>query len=60
MDAYGRERLPALLRGLGEHETWDTLIPAVFSVSAGEFEAGWQAYVATHYALRADAQPRSE
>lgn len=60
VDAYSRERLPALLGGLGEYETWDTLIPAVFGVPADEFEAGWQAYVATHYARLTEAQPRSE
>src|SRR4029079_18836432 len=48
---YGRERLPALVAGLGQYETWDTLLPAVFGVSAAEFEAGWQAYLAAHYAV---------
>jgi hypothetical protein len=46
---YGRERLPALVAGLGQYESWDTLVPAVFGVSAAEFEAGWQAYLAAHY-----------
>lgn len=50
---YGREHLPALVAGLGQHKTWDTLIPAVFGVSSAEFAAGWQAYLAgmsTRYA----------
>jgi hypothetical protein len=46
---YGRDRLPALVAGLGQHESWDTLLPAVFGVSPAEFEAGWQAYLAAHY-----------
>jgi hypothetical protein len=46
---YGRERLPALLHGLGHYSTWETLLPAVLGVSPAEFEAGWQAYLATHY-----------
>jgi hypothetical protein len=46
---YGRERLPELVGVLGEHEGWETLIPAVFGVSAEEFEAGWQGYVAARY-----------
>ncbi|MFQ5857748.1 MAG: hypothetical protein ACE5LU_19250 [Anaerolineae bacterium] len=49
MDTYGPEMLRALVRGLGEHETWDTLIPAVFDVSARDFEAGWQAYLVARY-----------
>jgi hypothetical protein len=48
---YGRERLPALVAGLGQYESWNTLIPAVFGVSATEFEAGWQAYLTAHYGV---------
>lgn len=50
---YGRERLPALLLGLSQHSTWETLIPAVFGVSQTEFEAGWQAYLAVHFSSMA-------
>jgi hypothetical protein len=46
---YGRERLPMLVAGLGQYEDWETLLPAVFNVSATEFEAGWQAHLATSY-----------
>jgi hypothetical protein len=57
---YGRERLPTLPGGLvgargPGYETWDALVPAVFGVSAGEFEAGWQAYLAARYAQSSDA-----
>jgi len=48
---YGHERLPDLLAGLGQYKSWETLIPATFGVSAAEFEAGWQAYLATHYGI---------
>jgi hypothetical protein len=52
---YGRERLPALVAGIGQHKRWETLIPAVFSVSADEFETGWQAHLAAHYGVSPDA-----
>lgn len=48
-ETYGRDRLPALLQGLSQHESWRRLIPAVFDVSADEFEAGWQVYLTTRY-----------
>jgi hypothetical protein len=51
---YGRERLPALVAGLGRYNTWDRLLPAVFGVSAAEFEAGWQAYLVTRYGVSLD------
>jgi hypothetical protein len=47
--AYGRERLPALVAGLGQYESWDALIPAVFGVSTTEFETGWQAHIDMYY-----------
>jgi hypothetical protein len=52
---YGRDRLPVLMAGLGQSESWDTLLPAVYGVSSAEFEAGWQAYLADHYAVPVDA-----
>ncbi|RIK39665.1 MAG: hypothetical protein DCC55_17555 [Chloroflexi bacterium] len=48
---YGRERLPALVAGLRQHNTWETLVPAVYGVSAAEFEAGWHDYLATQYGI---------
>lgn len=48
---YGRKQLPVLVGALGEHERWETLIPAVFGVSMDEFESGWQAYLAAQYDL---------
>jgi hypothetical protein len=46
---YGRERLPALLAGMGQHASWETLLPAVYGVSPAEFETGWQEYLTLHY-----------
>jgi hypothetical protein len=48
---YGLERLPVLMAGLGQYESWETLLPAGFGVSAAEFEAGWQAYLVAHYGM---------
>jgi hypothetical protein len=42
---YGRADIRALWSALPEHDDWQTLMPAVFGVSAVEFEAGWQAYL---------------
>jgi hypothetical protein len=44
MATHGRARLVALLNGMQRYDTWETLIPAVFEVSAEQFEAGWQEY----------------
>lgn len=43
---YGVGRLPLLLAELQQPVTWDALIPAVFDVSAVEFEAGWREWLA--------------
>lgn len=48
---YGRERLPALVAALGQHEHLETLIPAVYRVSAAEFEASWRTYLAANYGV---------
>ena len=46
---YGRDYLPALAHGFGEHRFWSNLIPAIYGVSAETFEAGWNEYLAEHY-----------
>jgi hypothetical protein len=48
---YGRDHLPRLIAALPAHTSWHTLVPAVFGVSADEFETGWQVYLATHYGI---------
>ncbi len=42
---YGRAALPALVVGFRRYDTWGELIPAVFGISAAEFETGWQHYL---------------
>ncbi|RIK39333.1 MAG: hypothetical protein DCC55_18425 [Chloroflexi bacterium] len=42
---YGAERLPSLLHAFGQHNSWQTLAPEVFGLSAQEFEQGWQQYL---------------
>jgi hypothetical protein len=51
---YGRERLPALVAGLGRYDSWGNLIPVVYGISASEFERGWQAYLAARYGVFLD------
>jgi hypothetical protein len=48
---YGRRSLARLFDGMHQYDSWQSLIPAVFSVSREEFESGWQAYLATRYNL---------
>lgn len=55
--AYGDDLIPSLLAQAQQHESWDTLIPAVFEVSAPEFEQGWHTYLAKEYAIHT-AGPR--
>ncbi len=42
---YGRQTLPHLLQAMAVYDDWETLIPAVYGVSAAEFENGWHAYL---------------
>jgi hypothetical protein len=46
---YGKEQLPLMLSALGQYQSAETLIPAVFGVSSAEFEAGWLKYLAKQY-----------
>lgn len=51
VETYGRDRLPALLQAFENHETWETLIPAVFDVSVEEFEAGWRSHLLKRFSF---------
>jgi hypothetical protein len=42
---YGRDHVPGLVLASRHHETWESLIPALFAMPAQEFEAGWLAYL---------------
>jgi hypothetical protein len=46
---YGREKLPLFIAALGEHDSTESLIPALFGVAPAEFQAGWHAYVEQRY-----------
>ncbi|HMN28204.1 MAG TPA: hypothetical protein PKE45_08620 [Caldilineaceae bacterium] len=41
VQVYGVEKLPLLLAGLRQHNSWQTLIPAIFGLSAEQFEQEW-------------------
>ncbi len=49
--AYGHDQLSVLLASLARHDDWDTLLPAVYGISASEFEQGWHAYLAKEYGV---------
>ncbi len=49
VERYGPPTLPRLLAALPQHHTWQTLIPAVYGVSAAEFEAGWRVWLGEKY-----------
>jgi hypothetical protein len=51
---YGYEALPVLLADLARYGSWETLAPAVFGVSAADFEAGWRGYLAQQYNVSID------
>jgi hypothetical protein len=46
---YGQERMLDLVAALGEYDNWAELLPAVFGVSASDFEAGWNRWLAERY-----------
>ncbi|MEZ4708146.1 MAG: hypothetical protein R3A44_13125 [Caldilineaceae bacterium] len=48
---YGDDKVPALLDAFSEHDAWETLTPALFHLSADEFEAQWRAYLRKHYPI---------
>ena len=45
VQTHGIGKVGDLLHGLSIHYTWADLIPAVYDVSVGEFEAGWNEYL---------------
>jgi hypothetical protein len=46
VSVYGRESLPAFVLALDDHDSWETLVPAVYGVSLEEFEEAWRAHLA--------------
>lgn len=51
-ETYGRDRLAGLVQQALQHDSWETLIPAVLEVEFPTFEAGWREYLGTHYRQR--------
>jgi len=48
---YGDAKIAELLPAFAVHETWETLAPALFHLSAAEFEEQWQRYLRQHYPI---------
>lgn len=46
---YGSAKIPELLDAFAEHDSWETPAPAMFHLSAGEFEEQWHDYLHKHY-----------
>lgn len=44
-ESYGREQVPQLLAEIPHHTNAETLIPALFGISANEFEEKWRRYL---------------
>lgn len=45
---YGYAKIPELLDAFAEHDSWETLAPTMFHLSAGEFEEQWHDYLRKH------------
>ncbi|MEZ4862679.1 MAG: hypothetical protein R3C14_15295 [Caldilineaceae bacterium] len=48
---YGDDKVSALLDAFTEHDSWETLTPALFHLSADEFAEQWHAYLRKHYPI---------
>lgn len=48
---WGHDRLSLFMAGLAHYRSWEQLVPAVFDISASEFEAGWQQHLVRHYGV---------
>jgi len=53
-ERYGSGRLPLLLEAVQQPVTWAQTIPAVYGVSAEEFEAGWREWLVREYGVAAE------
>ncbi|MEZ4862680.1 MAG: hypothetical protein R3C14_15300 [Caldilineaceae bacterium] len=49
LETYGYAIVPELLDAFEEHESWATLAPSVFDISARELEENWHAYLTQKY-----------
>ncbi len=48
---YGDAKIAELLPAFAVHATWETLTPALFHLSAAEFEEQWHRYLRQHYPI---------
>jgi hypothetical protein len=48
---YGKPRLMLMVQSLHEQTSWESLIPAVFGLSASDFEQRWRTDLAARYPL---------
>src|SRR4051812_21762527 len=55
---YGDESVARLLAGLVHYDGWESLLPAVYGLSASEFEAGWRVYMAKEYGVQTEVVQR--
>lgn len=49
INTYGRDKVPALIAGMERYRDWDSLTTTIFGVSAADFEAAWNRYLAQTY-----------
>jgi hypothetical protein len=52
LESYGYGQVPSLLDAFEEHESWETLAPAVFNLSADQFEDAWHTYLKAKYPIQ--------
>lgn len=48
---YGEETLKQLLKGFGQYESWNELVPELFGLPAKEFEADFNRFLVAKYQL---------
>lgn len=48
---YGAERLPDLVAALEDHATWDSLMAAVYGVTAADIQSGWRGHLHGRYGV---------
>lgn len=47
----GAEKVHAFIVAIPAHQSWETLIPALFGVSRRDFEAGWNSFLSERYGI---------
>ncbi|MBV7332989.1 hypothetical protein KFU94_33125 [Chloroflexi bacterium TSY] len=60
LNTYGRHKIPALLQAFSDHETWMSLIPAVFELPAEQFELDWNQSLYQKYHPSISISPSSD